>query len=62
MTRLYRKWLRFRLGTLFALFFLLFVALTTRAFQLQGLAGQTLKHMAVKQQTKTLQLQPERGI
>ncbi|HOG17210.1 MAG TPA: penicillin-binding transpeptidase domain-containing protein [Syntrophales bacterium] len=62
MTRLYRKWLRFRLGALFALFFLFFVALTSRAFQLQILAGQTLKNIAVKQHTKTLQLQPERGI
>ncbi len=43
-------------------FFVLFVALISRAFQLQVLSGQKLKKLATRQHTTVLQLQPERGI
>ncbi|HEY5497627.1 MAG TPA: hypothetical protein VIK19_04770, partial [Syntrophales bacterium] len=48
--------------TLLVFFLVLFIALITRAFQLQILSGQTLKTLAAKQHIKTLQIQPERGI
>jgi len=48
---------RFLLG----LFVLLFVALLSRAVQIQYLSGEPLKHLARKQQTAVLTLQPERG-
>lgn len=57
-----RKWMKFRIATLLAFFIVLFVALASRAFQLQVLSGPELKALAAKQHTQTLQLQPERGI
>ncbi len=57
-----KKWLRFRITTLLALFLVLFVALFTRAFQLQILSGRALKTMAAKQHLQTLEIPPERGI
>lgn len=57
-----KKWLRFRIVTLLAFFLVLFIALLSRALQLQILSGKTLKNIAETQHTKTLQLQPERGI
>lgn len=56
------KWIRFRIATVLALFVILFIALTSRAFQLQILAGKKLKALAARQHTQTLTLQPERGI
>lgn len=56
------KWLKFRLCTILALFLILFVALISRAFQLQILAGKDLKSIAQRQHMKTLQMLPERGI
>jgi len=56
------KWLRFRLVTLLVFFVILFVALFSRAIHLQIMSGETLKNLAAKQHTKTLQLPPERGI
>ncbi len=57
-----KKWLKFRIATLLVFFLVLFVALVTRAFQLQILSGRALKTMAAKQHLKTLEIPPERGI
>jgi cell division protein FtsI (penicillin-binding protein 3) len=57
-----RKWMKFRIATLLALFLVLFIALGSRAFQLQILSSKELKKIAAKQHTQTLQLQPDRGI
>ncbi|MCE5265632.1 MAG: PASTA domain-containing protein [Deltaproteobacteria bacterium] len=54
--------MKFRIATLLAFFLVLFIALGSRAFQLQILSGKELKSLAQKQHTQTLQLQPERGI
>ncbi|NLN60820.1 MAG: penicillin-binding protein [Deltaproteobacteria bacterium] len=56
------KWLKFRLCTVLFLFLILFIALISRAFQLQILNGNKLKLMAQRQHTKTLEMLPERGI
>lgn len=57
-----RKWLKFRIATLLALFLVLFIALGSRAFQLQILSSKSLKALAAKQHNQSLQLQPDRGI
>lgn len=57
-----RKWLKFRIATLLAFFLVLFIALGSRAFQLQILSSKALKALAEKQHTQALQLQPDRGI
>lgn len=57
-----KKWLRFRTGTLLVFFLVLFIALISRAYQLQVLSGKTLKIQADKQHTSTFQFQPERGL
>ncbi|MDO9528513.1 MAG: penicillin-binding transpeptidase domain-containing protein [Syntrophales bacterium] len=57
-----KKWLRFRTTTLLVFFLVLFIALISRAYQLQVLSGKTLKAQADKQHTSTLQFQPERGL
>ena len=57
-----RKWLKFRIATLLAFFLVLFIALGSRAFQLQILSSKSLKALAAKQHTQALQLQPDRGI
>ncbi|MDI9569623.1 MAG: penicillin-binding protein [Pseudomonadota bacterium] len=57
-----KKWLKFRIVTVLAFFLVLFVALVTRAFQLQILSAQALKTMAARQHLKTLEIPPERGI
>jgi len=57
-----KKWLKFRIATLLAFFLVLFIALGSRAFQLQILSGKALKALADDQHTQTLQLQPDRGI
>ena len=62
MTRKSKKWLRFRAITLLVFFMVLFIALISRAFQLQILSGDTLKAQAERQHTKTLQFQHERGL
>ncbi len=62
MTRKTKKWLRFRIVSLFAVFAFLFVILIARAFQLQILSDKTLKPLAQKQHLKSLQLQPDRGL
>jgi cell division protein FtsI (penicillin-binding protein 3) len=54
--------LRFRLATLLGIFLILFVALISRAIQLQILSGKTLKKMADRQHVQPVLLQPERGI
>lgn len=54
--------LKFRIIMIFMFFFILFVALLSRAFQLQVLSGQKLKKLAARQHTTVLQLQAERGI
>ena len=62
MTGKSKKWLRFRTTTLLVFFLVLFIALISRAFQLQILSGKTLKVQADRQHTSTLQFQPERGL
>ena len=57
-----KKWLKFRIVSILVVFLVLFIALISRAFQLQVLSGQNLKTLAQKQHTATLQLQPERGV
>lgn len=57
-----KKWLKFRIVSFLLIFLVLFIALLSRAFQLQILSGKKLKTMAQRQQTTTLQLQPERGV
>ncbi len=57
-----KKWLRFRTTTLLVFFLVLFIALISRAYQLQVLSGKTLKVQADKQHTSTLQFQPERSL
>lgn len=57
-----KKRMKFRIIMIFMFFFVLFVALISRAFQLQVLSGQKLKKLATRQHTTVLQLQPERGI
>ena len=62
MTTESKKWLRFRLATLLLCFLVLFIALITRAFQIQVLNGQSLKIRADRQHTTTLRSESERGI
>jgi cell division protein FtsI (penicillin-binding protein 3) len=62
MTGESKKWLKFRIFTLLVLFLVLFVALISRAFQIQVLSGESLKSLAERQHIKTLHVEPERGI
>ena len=57
-----RKWFRFRIATLLAMFLVLFCVLVFRAFHLQIMTGKTYKNLAEQQHKKALQLHPERGI
>lgn len=62
MTTEAKKWLKFRIATLLVFFLVLFIALISRALQIQVLSGKALKTLAQKQHFKTLSLQPERGV
>lgn len=62
MTKKSRKWLRVRITSILIFFLLLFIALLSRAFQLQIISGKELKLLAEKQHTKSLNLSPERGL
>jgi cell division protein FtsI (penicillin-binding protein 3) len=62
MTGESKKWLKFRIVTLLVLFLVLFVALISRAFQIQVLSRESLKSLAEQQHIKTLHIEPERGI
>ncbi|MBW2672796.1 MAG: PASTA domain-containing protein [Deltaproteobacteria bacterium] len=55
-----RKWLRFRVASILVFFLILYVALVSRAFQLQVASGETLGRLANKQHKKSLTLYPER--
>ncbi|MEA2014465.1 MAG: penicillin-binding transpeptidase domain-containing protein [Thermodesulfobacteriota bacterium] len=55
-----RKWLRFRVASILILFLVLYVALASRALQLQIVSGETLKALADGQHKKSLTLNPER--
>lgn len=57
-----KKWLKLRLVSVLIFFLVLFIALFSRAFQLQVLSGEKLKNLAQRQHMATLQLQPERGM
>lgn len=57
-----KKWLNARTLSLLFIFLLLFIALLSRAFQLQILSAKYLQTLAKKQHTKVLMLQPERGV
>ena len=61
MARDAKNWLKLRLVSVLIIFMILFIALLSRAFQLQVLSGEKLKNLAQRQHTATLQLQPERG-
>ena len=61
MTGKSNKWLRFRLATILGFSLILFIALISRAFQLQIMSGQALKAMADRQHTRKLALHTERG-
>ena len=61
MTNQAKKWLKFRVVTVLIFFAVLFVALVSRAFQLQILSGEALKAKAEKQHTRILEFQSERG-
>jgi len=60
MTAKSGKWLRFRVVSILVLFFVLYVALASRAFQLQVVSGETLGKLADRQHKKSLTLYPER--
>jgi cell division protein FtsI (penicillin-binding protein 3) len=62
MTGESKKWLKFRIITLLLFFLVLFVALVSRAFQIQVLSHNILKELAERQHLKTLQVEQERGI
>ena len=62
MARDAKNWLKLRLVSVLIIFMILFIALLSRAFQLQVLSGEKLKNLAQRQHTATLQLQPERGM
>lgn len=57
-----KKWLRLRLTGILAVFLILFIALLSRAFQLQVLSGEQLKKMAQRQHITTLPIHSERGM
>jgi len=57
-----RGWIKFRLIVLLFIFLVLFIALLSRAFQLQVLSGQKLKSLAQRQHKTVVYLQPERGV
>ncbi|MEE9911865.1 MAG: PASTA domain-containing protein [Deltaproteobacteria bacterium] len=57
-----KKWLKFRLASILAIFLILFIALLSRAFQLQVLSGEKLKKLAQRQHTTTLPIHSERGM
>ncbi|MCX7816366.1 MAG: penicillin-binding transpeptidase domain-containing protein [Syntrophales bacterium] len=61
MTYIEKKWLRFRIATVLASFAVFFLALMTRAFQLQIISGETLKNLANRQHFKVAEILPERG-
>jgi len=50
-----RKWLEFRIATLLSFFLVLFIALASRAFQLQILSSDALKAIYVRQNAKTIE-------
>ena len=54
------KWLRFRVVSVLIFFLVLYVALASRAFQLQVVSGETLGKLADRQHKKSLTLYPER--
>jgi Cell division protein FtsI/penicillin-binding protein 2 len=58
----FKKCLKLRLVSVMIFFLVLFIALLSRAFQLQVLSGEKLKNLAQRQHTAILQLQPERGM
>jgi cell division protein FtsI (penicillin-binding protein 3) len=62
MTGETKKWLKFRIVTLLTFFLVIFVALISRAFQIQVLSRENLKTLAERQHVKTLKVEPERGI
>ena len=57
-----KKWLKIRMGIILTMFLVLFIALISRAFQLQVLSGKKVKTLAQRQHTTVLQLPPERGV
>jgi cell division protein FtsI (penicillin-binding protein 3) len=62
MTRKAKKWLRFRVMSVLVFFLVLFIALISRAFQLQIISGKELKALADRQHVKSLNLCSERGL
>ena len=62
MTGEAKKWLKFRIVTLLVLFLIFFIALISRAFQIQVFSRENLKTLAERQHIKTIHVEPERGI
>lgn len=62
MTEKSKRWLRFRTITLLVFFLVLFIALISRAFQIQILYGGILKAQANRQYISVMQRHPERGL
>jgi cell division protein FtsI (penicillin-binding protein 3) len=62
MTGEAKKWLKFRMATILLFFLVLYLALISRAFQLQILSGNFLRQLAEKQHTKAMEIPPERGM
>lgn len=62
MTGQAKKWLRFRIVTILVFFLVLYIALVSRAFQLQVLSANKLQELAARQHFKTLQVPSERGV
>ena len=60
MTAKSGKWLRFRVVSILLFFLVLYVALVSRAFQLQVVSGETLGKLADRQHKASLTLYPER--
>jgi cell division protein FtsI (penicillin-binding protein 3) len=57
-----KTWLRFRINLLLGLFFLLFLTIVGRAYQLQVLQSQKLAALAERQYQRVVHLVPRRGI
>jgi cell division protein FtsI (penicillin-binding protein 3) len=62
MTLEEKKFLRLRISTLLGLFMVAFLALITRAYQIQVLNGHNLKAKADRQHTAMLRVESERGV
>lgn len=56
-----RKWLKFRIFIIFAVFIMMTVAISAKAYQLQILKNQRLSQLAERQHRKVISVVPKRG-